>query len=124
MASSRRRFEPQRSVTQSGISRSVSPAMLRRDTRLWDCRNRGSVVESLYLSANIVEGRVMNECKLQACLDAMAGGDRACRGMKSFKVGCKPVGWEKLVSYVADSGRGWCREGDENSVGSAREFNG
>lgn len=34
VASSRRKLDPHRSVTQSGSSRSVSPAMARRETRL------------------------------------------------------------------------------------------
>lgn len=58
VASSRRRVEPQRGATQSGASRSVSPDMLRRERRLWEFRKRGSVVESWYLSAKMVEGRV------------------------------------------------------------------
>lgn len=58
VASSRRRVEPHFRTTQSGASRSVSPAMERRATRLWERRKRGSVVESWYLSAKRVDGRV------------------------------------------------------------------
>lgn len=65
VASSRSRLDPHCCVIQSGASRSVSPWMLCREIRLWDWRKRGSWVESWYLSANIVDGRVRYVCKEQ-----------------------------------------------------------
>ena len=61
-------------------------------------------MESWYLSANTVEGRVMNVCKLHVPVDAVRGGDSPLRGIVSFKVGCKPVGAGKLALYVDKSG--------------------
>jgi hypothetical protein len=79
--------------------------MLRREPRLWDWRNRVSLVESWYLSANIEDGSVTNACSLQAPVEDVVGIDMPSRAMESFIVGCKPVGVEKLVLYVDDSGR-------------------
>lgn len=74
MASSNSQFEPQLGTTQSGASRSVSPATARRETRLWDCRNSGSVVESWYLSPNMEDGRVRYEYKEQESWGGCSNG--------------------------------------------------
>lgn len=43
------------------------------------------------------------------------GGVRALRGRVMRRVGCRPVGVEKVVRKV-EWGRAWCRVGKENSV--------
>lgn len=48
--------EPHFETTQSGASRSVSPAIERRARRFWDARKSGE--ESWYLSANRIDGSV------------------------------------------------------------------
>ena len=62
-------------------------------------------MESWYLSAKIVEGRVRKVCKLHVACEVVRGGDNVSRGIEIFKVGCKPVGAGKLALYVEESGR-------------------
>ena len=106
VASSRRMLEPQRGTIQSGASRSVSPAILRTETRLWDCRKRGSVADSWYLSANMGEGSVRKVCNAHLDSGGVGGGVRAVRGMVNFKDGCKPVGGGNAAVNTHESGSG------------------
>lgn len=55
-ASSTSIADPHFLITQSGASRSVSPATLRTERRFLDARNRGS--DSWYLSGKMCDGRV------------------------------------------------------------------
>lgn len=118
VASSKSRLDPQPGTTQSGASRSVSPDMARKPARLCDSRKRGSFVESWYRSAKMVDGRVMYVCRAQIA-SAGAGGRVSASGdndIRSF--GCRPVGKSQEALNVALSESGWCRDGNENSVGS------
>jgi hypothetical protein len=69
--------------------------MLRREWRWWDWRNRGSVVESWYLSANIEDGKVRKACRLHTPVEDVVGIESASRAIESFRVGCNPVGEAK-----------------------------
>lgn len=52
------------------------------------------MVESWYLSANIVEGRVRYVCN-EHVVSSEEGEERPERGIDSFRVGCTPVGGGK-----------------------------
>lgn len=119
VASSSNQFDPQRSMPQSGASRSVSPKTARRAARLCDLRKSGSVVESWYLSPKIDDGRVRYVCSAQVASAGAEGAFSADGERERVIVGWRPLGWGKEVKYVASSGRAWCRDGKENIVGSA-----
>lgn len=55
-ASSNKEAEPHCGTTQSGASRSMAPAMLRRAIRFFELRKSGS--ENWYLSMKSAEGSV------------------------------------------------------------------
>lgn len=92
VASSRSQVEPQWLTTQSGASRSVSPARAWRAARLWDSRKRGSVVLSWYWSPNTVDGRVRYVWSPQVASLGAGGRLSDEPGMVIDISGCRPVG--------------------------------
>ena len=93
-ASSKSAALPHCGTTQSGASRSVAPAILRRATRFLEARKRGS--ENWYLSMKIAEGSVRCVCSLQVG----SGAVRCSRGSVRVSVGCRPVGRLMEVVYL------------------------
>lgn len=80
-ASSNSAALPQEGITQSGASRSVAPARLRRAIRFLEVRKRGSV--NWYLSMKSAEGRVMYVCSLHVG----SGGVRCPVGKLRVRIG-------------------------------------